>query len=74
MNINVYELMASLVPECEREGFLALTTAMLTRRKDGPDHFDGCDHEGFVGGCERFGHSSENCPRRDPEADMPEVE
>jgi hypothetical protein len=27
----------------------------------GPDFEDGCDHEGFVGGCERFGHTVETC-------------
>ena len=30
--------------------------------EDGPQHFDGHDHEGFPGGCERFCHSSKSCP------------
>lgn len=29
---------------------------------DGPEFGDGCDHEGFEGGCERFGHAKEACP------------
>jgi hypothetical protein len=28
----------------------------------GPDASDGCDKEGFPGGCERAGHTPENCP------------
>lgn len=29
---------------------------------DGPDVSDGHDHEGFPGGCERFGHTADTCP------------
>jgi hypothetical protein len=29
---------------------------------DGPDVSDGCDKDGFQGGCERAGHKPENCP------------
>lgn len=29
---------------------------------DGPEFGDGCDHEGFKGGCERFGHTPGTCP------------
>lgn len=32
------------------------------REVEGPEYFDGCDHEGFEGGCERFGHTPETCP------------
>jgi len=31
---------------------------------EGPDVSDGHDHEGFPGGCERFGHSADTCPER----------
>lgn len=31
-------------------------------KSDEPEFSDGCDHDGFQGGCERFGHSKENCP------------
>lgn len=31
---------------------------------DGPDFSDGHDHEGFPGGCERFGHTAETCPEK----------
>jgi hypothetical protein len=27
-----------------------------------PEFFDGCDKEGFPGGCVRMGHTPENCP------------
>lgn len=29
---------------------------------DGPDVSDGCDKDGFPGGCERAGHAPETCP------------
>lgn len=29
---------------------------------EGPCYSDGCDHEGFKGGCERAGHTPETCP------------
>lgn len=29
-----------------------------------PDYSDGCDSEGFVGGCVRMGHTPETCPRK----------
>ena len=32
--------------------------------EDGPDVADGHDHEGFPGGCERFGHDPKTCPGR----------
>jgi len=31
----------------------------------GPEFSDGCDHEGFPGGCQRFGHTVETCPHKD---------
>lgn len=31
-------------------------------RFDGPDVSDGCDHDGFPGGCARAGHTPETCP------------
>lgn len=37
---------------------------------DGPDSEDGCDSEGFKGGCGRMGHTPETCPNK-PEADVP---
>lgn len=35
-----------------------------TDQSAGPDFGDGCDHEGFPGGCERFGHSPATCPTK----------
>lgn len=32
--------------------------------EQGPDYSDGCDHEGFPGGCERMGHTVQTCPSR----------
>lgn len=36
----------------------------LPEKDDGPEFSDGCDHEGFKGGCNRFGHSPEQCPHK----------
>lgn len=49
----VRALLALLPPEPEQEPKPA---------DDGPEFSDGCDHEGFKGGCERFGHTPETCP------------
>lgn len=48
----------------------ALCAAEIDRLKrvaaaSGPDFGDGCDHEGFPGGCERMGHTAETCPRKE---------
>lgn len=40
----------------------------------GPDYEDGCDHEGFVGGCKRLGHTPETCPYQDDQKIMPSIE
>lgn len=40
------------------------TTAPASQQTEsqGPDAPDGCDSEGFPGGCERFGHTPDTCP------------
>ena len=43
---------------------------LLAQREDGADFSDGHDHEGFKGGCERFGHTAETCPEK-PKARKP---
>lgn len=37
---------------------------------DGPEFGDGCDGDGFAGGCNRFGHTPETCPHHPPPADQ----
>jgi hypothetical protein len=32
--------------------------------ENGPEVSDGCDHEGFKGGCVRFGHTPATCPNK----------
>src|SRR5687768_11773176 len=39
--------------------------------QSGPDFEDGCDHEGFTGGCERMGHSKETCPHKPAQENEP---
>lgn len=36
-----------------------------------PEFSDGCDSEGFPGGCERFGHTVETCPTPPAQEDEP---
>lgn len=42
-------------------------------REEGPDTHDGCDHEGFPGGCERMGHTVEACPHKPQEGAQAKV-
>lgn len=52
------------------EGFKALAQCIVDKSEqetddsefDCPESSDGCDHDGFPGGCERAGHTKENCP------------
>jgi hypothetical protein len=45
---------------------LAALDAIPQPAADGPNAHDGCDHEGFAGGCIRAGHTPEACPARAP--------
>lgn len=47
------EVMADLLAQTDR--LEAALTATGEARVGGPDYFDGCEREGFVGGCERMG-------------------
>lgn len=41
--------------------------------EEGPDAHDGCDHEGFPGGCKRMGHTVETCPYKPQEGKQAKV-
>lgn len=41
--------------------------------EEGPDVHDGCDHEGFPGGCKRMGHTVETCPHKPQEGAQAKV-
>lgn len=58
-----------LPPDDEGRVFVGSTleqAADALRASQGPEFEDGHDSEGFKGGCERMGHTPDNCP-----ADMP---
>lgn len=57
--------------ECERCGGIPGVTGCCRDKPAcvGPDFEDGCDHEGFPGGCERFGHTVETCPDKPDQKD-----
>lgn len=50
--------------ETKRRTALAALDAIPQPAADGPDAHDGCDHEGFPGGCIRAGHKPETCDQR----------
>lgn len=51
-------------PDVPQEVFIGADP--LHPETEGPEFSDGCDHEGFPGGCERFGHTVETCSDKFP--------